>query len=88
MYPGRGRLAGPVHPEIYAFPPVGSVQSSGKFHPKRVRHQRHKYNLWGMLAGVWAIARHWHERDPVRKSTYREYKELQKWPKRIEDVNL
>jgi len=53
-----------------------------------VRHQRYKYNLWGMLAGVWAIACHWHERDPVRKSTYREYKDLQKRPKRIEDVNL
>lgn len=51
-----------------------------------VRHHRYKYNLWGMLAGVRACAHH--SRRPVEKSTYREYKDLQKRPKRIEDVSL
>jgi hypothetical protein len=51
-----------------------------------VRHQRYKYNLWGMLAGLWACTQH--SRDPVGSSTYRKYRELQKRPKRIGDVSL
>jgi len=51
-----------------------------------VRHQRYKYNLWGMLAGLWACGHH--PREPVRKTTYREYEELRKRPKYVEDVNL